>query len=388
MTSELLIERPYAERSPRSSRVTARVNGVDVWFESPDVALRASPEAFGSAFLLPAVSTRRRLAIGGAVGADWAGNIEGALETARRWWRFPKLLPRLDTRPVALAQHLARSRALCFSGGVDSFFTLLYSGWTADHLVFVHGFDVPLDDTHRADRIRAELEQVADAVGAHPITVRTNLRQHPDFRRLHWEQSHGGALAAVGHVLTGVIDGLLISSSYPRSDSHPWGSHWELDPHWSGSGLVVEHVGADFMRAAKLRLIAGSPLVRHHLRVCWENRDDRLNCSRCEKCVRTRVALCADGLLDAFPVLDGTDTLVADIDALPHLGRSRLIGRYLDALQAGLPHQVDQAVRRLLQRHRVHQWRHRLDELQRPARAIVRRLRPAFRRIGTPDLQA
>jgi hypothetical protein len=69
-------------------------------------------------------------------------------------------------------------------------------------------------------------------------------------------------------------------------------------------------------RMEKLVEIAHEPLVQRHLRVCWENRSPTGNCSRCSKCLVTRLALADRGTLDAFATFAHTATLARDLDAL------------------------------------------------------------------------
>lgn len=384
--NNLLVEHPHAEQVSGVSRVETRVGGTGVWFESADTALKPSAEGVAGAFLIPALAMRRRLVVESALAVDWVENSRQVLDTARRWWRYPRMWPEFHIRPVAIAPQAPRVRALCFTGGVDSFFTLLHSGWSTDVLVFVHGYDVPLEDESRAGRIRSDLHRIARAVGARAVTIRTNLRSHPAFRNVSWERTHGGALAAIGHLLGGLVDGLVISSSTPYSNDHPWGSHWELDPYWGGAGLTIEHIGAEFTRNAKLRMMADSELVRQHLRVCWENRDHRLNCSRCEKCIRTRIVLSRLGVLDAFPVFDGPATLAADLDRLPALENLDLFPRYEEEIGSAQPEAVSRAIEAFLRRTRRQRWRRRISRLAGPIRRVAgRRWRSGSRRA--PSLE-
>jgi hypothetical protein len=378
VASELLVGSPIVRQMGRASRVTATVDGADAWFESDDVPLRASSEAFASAFLLVAADGRRRLAAASAVGADWAGGAAQVLETAHRWWGYPRLWPRVDTRPVATGpQQGSARRGLCFTGGVDSFFSLLVCGGPIQYLIHAHGFDIRLDDEQRAARVAERFRRIAEATSTQLVTLRTNLRVHPTFRPVPWPRTHGGALAALGHVCAGTIDTLVISSSTTYAAPRPWGSHFELDPCWSGAGLTIEHVGAEYTRNAKLKLIANSPLVREHLHVCWEHQDDRLNCSRCEKCLRTRAVLAGIGVLQEFAVLDGPETLAADLDALPCVTLPSRWPRYREVLaDGGLPRDVTRAIERLLARSRTQLWRRRIGALGRPAKAVIRRLTP------------
>src|SRR5262249_3739022 len=144
------------------------------------------------------------------------------------------------------------------------------------------------------------------------------------FAPVSWERAHGGALAAIGHMLSGVAGQLLIAATDPFSLRIPWGSHWMTDAFWSSERMQVLHVGAHVDRNFKLRSIVDEPLARNHLRVGWENLAPAGNCSRCEKCVRTRLILADCGRLADFPVFDGEDSLLADMRALPHTGAVRL----------------------------------------------------------------
>src|SRR5262249_25540970 len=207
--------------------------------------------------------------------------------TFNQWWGYPEIIPEPFHNPRQAPR--ATQTALCFSGGVDSFHTLLRSGYAIQYLVFVLGFDVELGDLRRFEAFEPSLRAAAAETGARPVVIRTNLREHSAFAPVSWERAHGGALAAIGHLLDGIVGQLLISSTDPFSLRIPWGSHWMTDAFWSSEKLQVLHVGAHIDRNQKLRAITDEPLARNHLRVCWENRTPVGNCSRCEKCVRTRL---------------------------------------------------------------------------------------------------
>ncbi|HET7622034.1 MAG TPA: hypothetical protein VFK39_09030 [Gemmatimonadaceae bacterium] len=382
MTNQhLTISAPRSSTRDGVSRVSADVDGSEVWFESADVALRPASEAFVSAFLIPAAIHERQLVAAAPVAADFAANVPRVLDTVARWWKYARLLPKLDTNAahsrqpaVATRQQAGPGTALCFSGGVDSFFSLLAADRTVDALVFVHGFDVKPDDTERAAAVEEHLRSVAHEVGARPIVLRTNLRSHPTFRTCQWIRTYGGALGAIGHLLSDTWGTLLVSSSYSYSDPRPSGSHWELDPLWSGAGLVVDHVGAECSRTDKLAVLKDHPLVQRYLRVCWENRSSSLNCSRCEKCIRNEVVLAGLGALESFQVFDGPPTLAERVDGVECVKNEGLFKRYEISLAMGLPYDVDAAVRRLMARSRRARMRRRLDDTRWYAMAVARRL--------------
>ena len=318
MSKTVVVTNLRASLEGRKYRVCADVDGVPLWFESGDAPLQPQPEAFGCAALPAATEHGADLVLDAPLDIIWSANVQAIQETWRRWWRTrpAKICARTEQkRPFTKAKGLA----LCFSGGVDSFYSLLRSGLAFDHLVFAHGYDVALADSRQADAAERSLREVAAAVGARAVVIRTNLREHPTFATTNWERTHGGALAALGHLLGQEIGSLAISASYPYYHEARWGSHWRIDPLWSSAQMEIIHCGAWIWRKEKLELIAGEDLVRRHLRVCWENRNTRTNCGHCEKCVRTMLILALVHQLEQFPVFDAGPRLAARIEALPRV---------------------------------------------------------------------
>ncbi len=331
-------------------RVIADVDGVPLWFESADVALTPSTEAFASAMLIPAIARGETLTVEDALSPVWLSNVSQILPVFHEWWGYPELPPQpASVRTSGVAQ--SESTALCFSGGVDSFYTLLRSGHTINHLVFVIGFDMTLDDRARFEAFEPSLRAAASATGSHPVVIRTNLREHPAFAPVSWERTHGGAMAAIGHVLNGEAGRLLISASQTHAQTDPWGSHWRIDRFWSSEKLQVITAGAELHRYEKVREIAREPLAHAHLRVCWENREPSGNCSRCEKCVRTRLSLAECGELNHYSAFDGAASLLEDINALPHSNGIKLAYRSL-LESPRLDRRLKRAIRRLIARNK------------------------------------
>jgi hypothetical protein len=188
---------------------------------------------------------------------------------------------------------------------------------------------------------------VAEGVSLPLTVVETDLRTHPLFAAQSWERTHGGALAALGH-LTGVGT-LQISASATPGLEWPWGSHPTLDGCWSSTRTTIRHVGLGPSRFDKAAAVAHHPLVRDHLQVCWERRTATGNCGRCPKCVITMAYLDAVGALQGsavFPPEAGTE-LADRIDALPKGAFPRSTS---DALAATTRPDVAAALTRLLRR--------------------------------------
>lgn len=322
--------------------------GERIWFESRDVRLVPSAEAFASAFLVPALHHQLPLRVHAPLSEVWQDSVARMCPILHEWWGYPE---RADVAGGGKAVLPEKQTALaqCFSGGADSFYSLLRGRHRCQYLVYVHGYDIALADGHRMRRIRASLDAVAEALGRRVIVVSTNLRRHPFYRSMPWDHANGGALAAIGHLLSGVIGGLVIPSSYAYDDHGPCGSHFLTDALWSSENLEIIHDEARLYRLQKLKEIDDEPLVRKHLRVCWENRATSGNCSRCDKCVRTMILLLARKRLQHFPVFDRSTPLPLILDrmepALPSLRR-----RYLELLEEDLPADVVAGIHRLLAR--------------------------------------
>lgn len=358
------ISKPRRALSEGRQRITATVAGQEVWFESQDYPLRPSMEAFGSAFLIPALHQRAGLQLEMPVCPTWQEGAVQAGQLASRWWRLsPQPL-----RTTLLAEPLGKIQgrtALCFTGGIDSFHSLLHGQHRPDLLVFVHGYDIELADDVRLRNFVASLKTVAAHFGCGTAVVRTNLRSHPLLRSAPWTQTHGGALAAVGHLLGEHVSRFVIASSVPRDYGVAWGSHWQLDPLWSSDSVAILHDGDAFPREQKAWAIAADPLVRDHLRVCWENRTPTGNCSVCDKCVNAMLLLQQMGQLANSTVFQPPASFVPLLDALPETTFVRV---YRAICRRGLPTEEAAAVQRLLRR----------TERCAARRAVRARIRRAF----------
>ncbi len=341
------------------SRVTATVDGHEIYFESADARLVPSPEAFGSAMILPAQLARRPLAFDDTVDPPWLESVQRLQTIVASWWgREPRTI-RAATAPSG--QPL-EGVALCFSGGVDSFyslFSLLRGESPPQVLVSVIGYDMALHDVPRVAAFERMVQAVATATGARPLFVRTNLREHPLVAGADWERCFGGALAAVGHLLAGEVGRLIVPASFPAAFSVPYGTHRRIDALWSSSRLLVEGHGNEHWRMDKLRAVAQEPLVQEHLRVCWENRTAHGNCSRCEKCLRTILTVEALDLRSAFSCFDHV-TPFADLVAEYVPTGGVLAPAFEVELGRGLPPDVARAVRDLAARSLS--LRHMLDK--------------------------
>jgi hypothetical protein len=300
----------------RTSRVSARVGEHTLWFESDEVELAPVAEAFASALLVPSLDADLELRLARPLSSAWLSNCRQLLRIYNEWWGYPERLPVCPPGEIAVEASSLRT-ALCFTAGVDSFYSLLRSGHKIDFLVTGVGLvDTPISDKARLEARQKSIREIASKTGTQSIFIRTNFLELPFVARTSWERAHGGVLIAFGHLLSKSAARFLISSSYNYESARPWGSHWRTDALGSSSSMQVMHVGAELNRNGKLWSIAEEPLVQRHLHVCWKNLAPTGNCSVCDKCLRTRVQLYECGQLNNFSSFTGQETLINDINAI------------------------------------------------------------------------
>ena len=330
-------------------RVEAIVQDEPLWFESADAYLAPAAEAFGGALLLPTLAAGRTLHIEDPVCPDWRRQLSSIGDLLQQWWNYPQRAPRTRDK-TDFGGPRNPSVGLLLTGGADSFFSLLQSPRPIDKLVYVLDFDVPPHAPQRFSRFEPHLRQIAAESGAQAIVVRSNLRRHPAFRGPSWHHTHGAALIAVGHLLRESIGTLIVSSSHPRTRPEKWGTHWDLDPLWSTRQMQVVHFGEDTRRSEKIRSLVNNPLAQRMLRPCWENEPSGLNCSVCEKCVRTQLVISRWGDLSRFSAFDHSHSLAERLWNIRRIPRADRLLSYDDCLQAPLPAETHEAVAALIRR--------------------------------------
>jgi hypothetical protein len=273
-----------------------------LWFEVP-TPLAESLSTSGNpwlACLLPmAVTLREPLEL--CLPVDGALH-EGAIALMQTW---SGAYPQGRYRPIDLvteilpAQRSPASKTVqFFTGGVDSFFTLLRHApdgdaidrRVIDELLTVWGLDIPLADAGAFGRLAGSIEALARPLGMSTAVLATNLRESA-WQLTHWgEIGQGPALAGLALALEGRYRHAVLPASVSYGVFLPYGTHPLFDPLLSTANLRFEDDGGQWTRMEKLTRVVRSDLAMNRLRVCWEGRSE-LNCGRCEKCLRTLAML-------------------------------------------------------------------------------------------------
>ncbi len=249
--------------------------------------------------LLPlAVTLGEPLRIGRPVDRKLYDNVQKLMRIWVGWYPHLHIVP-IEAETVEAAPHETLARTgLFFSGGVDAFHSVLHYDSTADSgshapiddLIFILGFDVPLQNRDAFRRIEDNLQRAATDLGKELVVVATNLRetrcQKADFSSL----AHVSILASAALTLEEMYNKVLISSSYNYRNLHRWGSHPQTDPLYSTGRADFIHYGAEFSRLEKTAYVAQSEIALRCVRVCWLSESGG-NCGACNKCYRTMMTL-------------------------------------------------------------------------------------------------
>ena len=261
-----------------------------------------------------------------------ADNLKGLQQVWQSW--YPELhIVDIHAKSIASADRLhgpeaeERRTISCFSGGVDSFFTLFRhleraigdGSSTIDDLLTIAGFNTPMEDFRQQQK---DLAPAAEKLGRRLIPVMTNIRYgaQPVATPYSIEKSmigyaHGPLLAAIVHMLEPRYKEFILPASHHFANLMPYGSHPLTDRLLSSAELSVVHDGASFARIERTQFIAQFDIALQTLHVCWQDYS-RGNCSRCQKCLRTMAALDLLGARDRAKSFDWTNY---SIERLSHV---------------------------------------------------------------------
>lgn len=262
--------------------------------------------------LLPlAVTLGQSLSICKPVDDVLLTNVYNLIEMYKKW--YPQL-HRIDIKAPVYKECentlSPQKSAAFFSGGVDSFFTVLRhlncdtsTTICIDDLLFVCGFDIPLSAKNSFEKAKKQQLNFANAISKNHVSIYTNLRE-TRFSRAKWGAlSHGPALASIALALEGRYKNILIASTHDYNSLIPWGSHPQTVPLFSTNKLSMIHDGVEYNRVQKTAYIARSETALRSLRVCHRVPSDR-NCSYCNKCYRTMITLKLLGKLSSASLFD------------------------------------------------------------------------------------
>ncbi len=235
---------------------------------------------------------------------------------------YKKIYPKAPFKTKLIAKkkvkqdNYAEGTALLFSGGVDSTYTLFEKIDLNPRLIMLFGvMDIPIENTELHQQIKARYTAFARKANLKLNFINTNalnLLNHERLRHLwgKYQETHEGDYwngigYSLGHIGQAApisinrFNKLLFAASYDSGHSviiNPDASSPEVDEKIEWSNLKVIH-DSDLHRSEKVKRMREFLTDNGvYLRVCWSDSkyltpNKLLNCSKCEKCLRTIVAL-------------------------------------------------------------------------------------------------
>jgi hypothetical protein len=390
------IENLRSEKKDNRARVAATViwenyahKAQEIYFETVEEfgdALSCGPHAFLVACTMPAMYFgEERVLIDGEICPELRDGLMTSMVWFRHWWYTPeRKLVQIEgaTRSNGSGPRKQERAGFFLSGGIDSLATLranrlhypLQDPGSIKDALLVYGLEVR--EPNIFDYVMNSVSVLAKDAALTLIPVYTNIRcLGPDDDMQFWgkfwiNEFMGAAFAAIAHALSNRLTLVSINSCHDIPNIIPYSSHPLVNPNYTSSDLRIRHWGITLSRFAKTKLISDWDVAIQHLRVCNRTeyyRPGMLNCGKCEKCVRTMLALVACGVLGkthAFPVQDVSEELVM---AAVHLAANTfpLYGELIAPLAEKGRHDLARAIEQKIASY------HRSEERKRRRKALI-----------------
>ncbi len=305
-----------ARLSATCSSPSATRGDFEVWIEMPAqyVPTQLSGDPFLAAFLIACMYSQENLQIEAPVSKKLFDSLTTIQQLMSGWFpEFSAIEVTASEIHDPIPKTIPENSALFFSGGVDSWHSLLRNRKEITHLILVLGFDIKFSQTGIWDQTRQLAQNVADHFQLELLVIRTNLKRRVvmsksscrwgrKFQGQFLDYVYGSFLSALGLTMQVHIQRLTIATGLDKNYLIPHGSHPDLDPLWSTENMQVIHDGIEDSRFIKIRdYIINEPLALKQLRVCQDYQPHRINCCACEKCLRTMIALQICGKLKQSP---------------------------------------------------------------------------------------
>jgi hypothetical protein len=335
-----------------------------------------NPHAFLVGCILPAMRYGEKRIF---VDAEICPELRDGLMTVMSWMRHwyygeEKALVQIETKkrsspPIPRRQERA---GVFFSGGIDSLATLRanrlnypleHPGSIKDGLV-VYGLEV--FEEEKFDHVLNSMSEIARDAAITLIPVYTNIRNvGPEDEGTFWSfwayEFMGAAFGAIAHTFSKRLNRVMISSCHDIPNVMPYGSHPMINPNYSSTDLSIKHFGITLSRFEKTRLISDWDVALRHLRVCNESlkyRPGALNCGECEKCLRTKVALLALGVLERTSAFADNEISPERVQKTVRLSKAT-VGLYKELLAPLSENGYQDLVRVIKRRITDYKWRQR-----------------------------
>jgi hypothetical protein len=197
---------------------------------------------------------------------------------------------------------------LFFSNGIDSLSSYLKNKEKKPDLVTIWGVpDIPLSERRYWNSFYNDISRLAEKDGITALKVETDIFRSLNTELLqkqfgiNWYTRVSNGLAFPGLcapiIIARHIGVILRAASTTQELDDSVGE--QIDSSQSWGGIKVTHDGYDMSRQQKVKFLClkNNREYLSHLKVCNETTDPQhINCRKCEKCMRTTVALLLEGV--------------------------------------------------------------------------------------------
>lgn len=273
---------------------------INIWFKtkSQPINEKLAQAAFLAAVLIPAMRIGGSLRVEKPIPDRLMQSVKALQKVFNKWYPKFSFIDIVADTTSQKTPPVAPRAAQFFSGGVDSFYTLLENFDEIEDLYHVRGFDIFLEDTERLDTATTIVKNGAEAFGKNFLEIETNIH---DFSKefAQWPNHyHGSAMTAMAMLMSARNPRFYFAATHSYAEMFPWGSHPLLDCLWNNDDLEIVHHGAEATRLQKVYRVVREPEVLKHLNIGQIQGILPRNHKPGEKVLRTLIALDLAGVLD------------------------------------------------------------------------------------------
>ena len=203
--------------------------------------------------------------------------------------------------------------------GIDCFYSLLSENENAIQYV-ISLIDSPnweeTDNRLCSDLFVKKRQKIADELDKTYIPIVSNVKSfYQELAHLHFEQVHTFCHLSCSMILLDGIHDYYYSTGYSNQENKldfSDTSHYDylISEVINYPSFTMHTSGAEKTRFQKTSFIADNQLVRKNLEVCYYSKkrtqEKYINCTKCNKCIRTASTLEVLGELDGFSVVFDT----------------------------------------------------------------------------------
>ncbi len=227
---------------------------------------------------------------------------------------YDKMLPTIKLRGKVKSKQRVNNKytqtnkiATFFSGGVDSFFTLIRNFKESPDLITIWGADVDYENEEGWKVVKKYVEDIGRKYKLKNVLIRASVRrfidnselekQYHDLLQDNWWHAMQHGIGLIGNIAPYAykhrLKTILIPSTYTKETQVVCASRPEIDNHVRFGSTKVFHEGFESNRQQKVEKICEHVKNNNDkikLRVCYRSLKGE-NCCECEKCYRTILSI-------------------------------------------------------------------------------------------------